>query len=155
MDRNVTGHGGICMMHGTVALFLIRHHANKNNTKIICLVSYAALCSHAAGCSSHIDCSLIIKRGLCGHVSRSWGWRLSLNGINTVPQSMWEAALTWLPHEQVLTTACAFVLCTGSKYLKLFKFKINSVRFSGLQHFLWHRGPQWWRSLYHLDTIAY
>lgn len=39
-------------VHGTVALFLIRHHANKNNTKIICLVSYAALYSHAAGCSS-------------------------------------------------------------------------------------------------------
>ena len=27
----------------TVALFLIRHHANKNNTKIIRLVSYAAM----------------------------------------------------------------------------------------------------------------
>ena len=27
----------------TVALFLIRHHANKNNAKIICLVSYAAM----------------------------------------------------------------------------------------------------------------
>ena len=50
------------------------------------------------------------KRELCGHVSWSWKWWLSLNGINTVPQSLPEAALTWflsLDAQAISTTVVA------------------------------------------------
>lgn len=59
--------------------------------------------------------------GLCGHVSRRWGWRLSLNGINTVPQSLREAALTWFPFLDawaVLTTTCLVALAASHAWVQ-------------------------------------